>query len=222
VLGDGGVAVGSAPIDVPGLTGVTELKAGRFHTCAVKNDGTLWCWGLNQTGQIGDGTVADRSRPTRVSGLADVVAVAPGANHTCAARSDGTVACWGSNNFGQLGKGIGQSTPTLVPAAVPQFTGALNLVAGAFHTCALRRVLFSLDPPASCWGDSSSGQLGAPSTTVFGPVSPSITDITSLAAGDGHSCAVKGDGTAVCWGLNNHGQLGDGTTVNKDRPTPVI
>ena len=81
------------------------IAAGRAHTCALRADGTVGCWGDNIEGQLGDGTTTNRSTPVTVSGLANVVAVAAGNHHTCALRADGTVRCWGSNSAGELGDG---------------------------------------------------------------------------------------------------------------------
>src|SRR5439155_277988 len=48
------------PVPVVGLAGVASLAAGTVHTCAVLEDGTGRCWGVNHDGQLGDGTTADR------------------------------------------------------------------------------------------------------------------------------------------------------------------
>ena len=91
-----------------------HIGAGADHTCAVKAGGSVWCWGLDSSGQLGDGTTGDpvdhiRQLPVKVkrgSGpLTGIVAVAGGGSHTCARRSDGTVWCWGYDQQGQLGDG---------------------------------------------------------------------------------------------------------------------
>ncbi len=102
------------PRAVPGLTGVTAISAGRGHSCALKNDGTVACWGSNGGGQLGIGSEQSQSRPTAVPGLVDVVAVVAGGYNTCAVKSDGSLFCWGSNQFGGLGDG------TLVSKSVPR------------------------------------------------------------------------------------------------------
>src|SRR5688572_14814117 len=82
---------------------VLATSAGRDHTCAVRTDGTVWCWGSNQSGQLGDNTLIDRLVPVQVQGLADIKAVDGGGTHSCALSNTGEVRCWGSNSFGQLG-----------------------------------------------------------------------------------------------------------------------
>jgi alpha-tubulin suppressor-like RCC1 family protein len=54
------------PLPVSGLSGVTSLAAGGNHTCAVKADGTVWCWGYNNSGQLGNGTYEDSATPVKV------------------------------------------------------------------------------------------------------------------------------------------------------------
>ena len=43
-----------------------NVSVGFGHTCTFKTDGSLWCWGSNNGGQVGDGTTEDRSTPTRI------------------------------------------------------------------------------------------------------------------------------------------------------------
>jgi len=74
-LGDGGVAASPTPAVVKGpggvamLTGVAAVAPGTRHACALKTDGTVWCWGRNDRGQLGDGTKADSAYPVKVTGL---------------------------------------------------------------------------------------------------------------------------------------------------------
>jgi predicted Zn-dependent protease len=82
-----------------------EVVVGVQRTCGIHIDGTLWCWGRNQEGQLGDGTMEDRLVPTQVGTDADWVSVALGDFHTCGIRNDGsrkTLWCWGVNRNGQL------------------------------------------------------------------------------------------------------------------------
>jgi alpha-tubulin suppressor-like RCC1 family protein len=57
------------------------MKKGDSHTCAIKEDGSLWCWGYNGSGQIGDGTYADKTTPVQIM-PSGVSAVALGHSHT--------------------------------------------------------------------------------------------------------------------------------------------
>jgi alpha-tubulin suppressor-like RCC1 family protein len=107
----------SSPSAVPGmLSGVTAAFAGQEHTCAVQNGG-LYCWGLNSSGQLGDGMLVNRNLPTLVSAPVnvngDAVAGDAGGGHTLGLRSDGCLYGWGRNNLGQLGNGTTATNQTL-------------------------------------------------------------------------------------------------------------
>src|SRR5918997_650316 len=109
------------PVEVSNLEGTEELKAiagGYDHSLALKDEGTVLAWGLNQDGQLGDGTNTDSSTPVQVkdpndpSGyLSGVSAIAAGGGHSLALKSDGTVWAWGANESGELGKGANAGSP---------------------------------------------------------------------------------------------------------------
>jgi alpha-tubulin suppressor-like RCC1 family protein len=96
----------SEPEQVPGLDDVVELVARSGHACARKSDGSVWCWGDNDHGQLGDGTrhFERRKEPVRVVGITGVLELGAGDAHTCARTATG-VFCWGSNEDGRLGTG---------------------------------------------------------------------------------------------------------------------
>ena len=85
-LGDGTTLQRTTPVQVSGLTNMTAIAGGNYHTIAVKNDGTVWTWGGNWYGQLGDGTTTDRTNPVQVSGLTDVTSIAGGASHSIALK----------------------------------------------------------------------------------------------------------------------------------------
>ena len=189
--------------------GARGLTAGSSHTCAVRGDGTVACWGSNNRGQIGDGTtgngnVLNRLAPTPVAGLNGVAAIAAGDRHTCALRVDGTVRCWGGNDSGQLGDGTAQDRPSPVSPGIGTIVG---IAAGSRVTCALRS-----DGRVLCWGTQSSFASATP-----GLVS-GVVDATAIAVGGGHACAVVVTGGVQCWGSGGSGQLGDGTMTIQATP----
>jgi len=63
-LGDNSTTDRHTPVHVSGMSsGVSQISAGAEHTCAVKSDGSAWCWGYNQDGRLGDGTTTARHAP---------------------------------------------------------------------------------------------------------------------------------------------------------------
>ena len=82
-----------------------NVSAGATHTCGVRTDRSLWCWGGNGVGQLGLGDRTERWVPTRVGTDADWVRVTAGGTHTCGVRTNRSLWCWGWNRAGQLGLG---------------------------------------------------------------------------------------------------------------------
>ena len=214
-LGDATTLERTVPAQVVNLDQVTSISAGRYeHSCAVRADGTVWCWGRNDRGQLGNATKVSEDRPVQVQGLTDATAVCAGSYHSCALKQDATVWCWGSDLEGQLGDGQdnevcspGECSTTPVPAE--SMIGVDAIACGDTHTCALKH-----QGTVWCWGNNVSGQLGV--GDVGGRKTPDlvvgITDGTAIGAGYFHSCAVRADGTLWCWGANDAGQLGTGTS----------
>ena len=142
------MAVGSAD------AGLASLVAGDKHTCALMNDSTVNCWGINASGELGDGTNTQRLTPVRVSGLSAVTQLATSGSHTCARLSSGGVKCWGNNMYGQLGDGT--TTNSNVPVEVMGLSsGVVEVAASNFSSCALMT-----DSTVKCWGRNHAGQLG--------------------------------------------------------------
>ncbi len=162
-LGNGGTMDASTPQDVVGLSGgATAIAAGGEHTCAVTNAGEVKCWGYNLDGELGNGGTMNASTPQDVVGLSGgVTAIAAGGQHTCALLSSDGAKCWGLNEFGQLGDGmLKYCVPHYCRALTPQdvyglSSGAMAIVAGGGHTCAL-----TSGGEVKCWGSNEFGQRG--------------------------------------------------------------
>jgi alpha-tubulin suppressor-like RCC1 family protein len=114
-LGDGNAVAQGAPVPVNGLaSGFKSVTVGDQHSCALNQQGGVFCWGRGSYGEMGNGMTTDQNdTPTAVTGLASgVLAVAAGDGHTCA-LTDGGLLCWGYNGNGSLGTG------TLTNEALP-------------------------------------------------------------------------------------------------------
>ena len=221
----------SVPVEVLGINDATQITAGDEHTCALRQTGTITCWGHNWAGQLGNGqsgdygydNSADSSVPVEVLGINDATQITAGDEHTCALRQTGTITCWGNNYYGQLGNGqSGYGKDSSVPVEVTGITDATQITAGNEHTCALRQT-----GTITCWGNNEYGQLGN-GQSGYGkdssvPVEVTgITDATQITAGDGHTCALRQTGTITCWGNNRYGQLGNGQRgYDADSSVPV-
>lgn len=65
-LGDGTRVSRTDPRQVPGLSGIEAIAAGRDYSAAMASDGSIWVWGFNGDGRLGDGTAALRLTPVRI------------------------------------------------------------------------------------------------------------------------------------------------------------
>jgi alpha-tubulin suppressor-like RCC1 family protein len=219
-LGVGSTASSPTPAVVTGLdTGVASVTAGGFHTCALRADGRLSCWGSNEFGQVAAPAGAPATRPTDVDLGARATRIAAGADHTCAIVSDGTVRCWGDNRFGQLGSG--DAAVKTAPVAVALPASATQIYPARTSTCALLS-----DASLHCWGANRDGQLGTGDTTAHAePVRAGgaalASGVAAAYAGGAHACAVRTDGALFCWGSNQYGQLGAGAAAGSGEPRMV-
>ena len=197
--------------DIPGLTGVVSVSAGRFHSCAVTRDGVTHCWGWNANKQLGDGTTEDQYSPMAVPDLSGVVRVAAGQSFTCALQRTGDVACWGLSARGERPH----------PAIVPGASMVTQISAGELHACGRRT-----DGTVICWGMGSNGELGDGNrdSSLGAVVVQGLTGVTQVSVGGFHSCALRVDGSVWCWGQQEHGELGNGRRGREPiaLPTPVL
>jgi alpha-tubulin suppressor-like RCC1 family protein len=223
-VGNGTVTAQPSPVQIgAGITTWSTVDAGSFHTCATRTDGTLWCWGFNQFGEVGIGSVVTpQTSPVQVGAATTWNGVSAGGYHTCATRTDGTLWCWGNNGNGQVGIGS-VASPQSGPVQVGVLTTYTGVTAGYAGTCATRT-----GNTLWCWGNNAYGQLGIGNTTQqTSPAQVAGTTWASASTGGGsidvliHTCATRTDGTLWCWGNNQYGQLGLGTTTQQNSPVQV-
>jgi alpha-tubulin suppressor-like RCC1 family protein len=198
------------PVAAKNLTGVKDmptLPGGSNTNCALLRDGTVKCWGTNLDGALGSGSTGTSSNvPVAVKGVSGAVSLVGAELGFCVLLHGGGVDCWGDNTLGELGAGV---TATSSSGAVPVkgLTGAVSLAGTDWTNCALLRT-----GGAKCWGDNSSGQLGAGTSVQTSKVPLPVSGLTGavrLFAGFVNFCALLRSGGAKCWGSDG-GNLGDG------------
>ncbi|HTM19469.1 MAG TPA: hypothetical protein VL172_03145 [Kofleriaceae bacterium] len=195
----------------------SAVSAGKRFTCAVGDDGFIYCWGDNRTGQLGTPSIDRTGVPRLAQGDRQYVQVQAGGEHVCAIDVDGGLWCWGRNSAGQIGSGNDNIGPDAIPFQVTTPAGDDGFTAvavnGAFTLAIQRGTLWG-------WGTNELHQLGTTEVATETGVPVNIDDTrlwTQVVAGVEHACALAGD-ELYCWG---HGDLGRlGLDDQLDRPTP--
>lgn len=197
-----------------------DLAVGWGWACVRRRDGSVWCAGRNERGQlgIGDGTADILHAPVRMLHVMDAASVSLSQVNGCVLTARGTVGCWGENNFGVLGDGAPWSRA--YASDVIGLTDAAQVaVVGGIAACVLRR-----DRTVWCWGlplgvasddlpPFASWRGSAPKRV------PGLDDIVEIAAGGSHVCARRANGSVVCWGDEWAGD--PRTDARRTRPRPV-
>jgi alpha-tubulin suppressor-like RCC1 family protein len=209
-----------------------QIAGGYEHNCAVLKDGSVFCWGQNNGGEVGDGTTVNRPAPVKVTLPAPATAIAAGGlytalgtlgytAHSCALLTNSSIACWGDNVYGSLG--ANDNAVHAMPVVAQATTNFSQVSVGGGTTCAVDAF-----NGLWCWGMNNFGQVGngtniplSMMTGVLKPVSV-LSAVTRVAVGGQHTCAIKTDGKLYCWGQNTFGQLGDGTTTSTNAPGTAV
>jgi alpha-tubulin suppressor-like RCC1 family protein len=220
-LGDGQLVSNPSPVQPSGLgANIVAIGAGRLHTCALRFDGGLRCWGRNEFGQIGDGTVVDRATQRTVSGPSNFVAMELGDEHSCGIRVDGTLSCWGANDRGQIGNGT--TDTALAPTLVSNLSQIRAVSGGGDTTCAIGIMSPGGAVARGCWGRNDFGQTGFGKADRLVPLLASApTGIANISVGFTHACDMRREGIPACWGRNTLGQIGQGTFTATEQTREV-
>ncbi|MGD9807008.1 MAG: immunoglobulin-like domain-containing protein [Deferribacterales bacterium] len=172
-LGDGTNTYSLTPIqESTRATDWVAVSAGDNYTIAIKSNGTLWGWGLNDDGQLGDGTTNSSSVPVQESTRATNWSVAEGKiRFTAAIKADGTLWAWGDNTGGNLGDGTTNDSSD--PVQEP--TGATDwayVAIGSGYAAAMKS-----DGTVWTWGRDTLGILGN-GDPIDDVLVPTMIDIT--------------------------------------------
>jgi alpha-tubulin suppressor-like RCC1 family protein len=199
----------------------SSYSAGEMHSASIKDNGSLWMWGWNISGQMGDGTVTDRTMPTQIGTATDWVKIAANqASHTIAIKSNGTLWGWGLNQSGQAGSYLyaNMNGYTMIPYQIGIDADWNSITTGNKHSMAIKN-----NGTLWGWGRNEDGQLGIGNyLNKDQPVQVGTdNDWVSVSAGDAHTIAIKQNGSIWAWGRNGDSQLGIGNTVSKTIPTRI-
>jgi alpha-tubulin suppressor-like RCC1 family protein len=206
------------PQKVQGLEDAVQVVTGEYHSCALREDGQVYCWGYGGNGQLGDEDTNSHRTPVKVEGMNSVIDITAGTRFTCAIQRNselhnnaGQTWCWGRNNYGQLGNGNENRREYPVRVDSNQgFSRAVDVSAGEYHTCAVeegtRRVF--------CWGRNYEGQLGIDQENERYDeprqvrVGEGLVETAKVSASHRFTCALEVGGEMFCWGRDSDGNLG--------------
>jgi alpha-tubulin suppressor-like RCC1 family protein len=221
ILGDNTRTDKSSPVQtVAAGTNWTQVSVGTyFHTVAIKTDGTLWSWGLNQNGSVGDGSSTQRSSPVQTSsGGNNWKQASAGQAATVAIKTDGTLWTWGSGSDGQLGDGT--TTSKNAPGQVGSNTNWKQVSNNYYASAAVKT-----DGTLWVWGANLDGVLGTNNLTNYSSPVQTVaggTNWNQVSVGKRFMCAIKTDGTLWGWGINTSYQLGDNTSTSRSSPVQTV
>ena len=197
----------SPPVQVQGLPSkATAIGCGSLFSCALLDDGTIWCWGSDGYGQLGDGLILSGTNtavatPQKVGINYPATSIAVGYFHACALVDNGAW-CWGNGAYGQLGDMLYTSQPQANATPQDNFAPVTAVWAGFWNTCAVSQGTLY------CWGANDFGQIGDGSTdsSVLGIATPQkvlLTNpptISKVTISAGNGCVLFANGSVDCWG----------------------
>lgn len=180
---------------------VVAIALGNFHSCALRSDGTVACWGVYDADSY-------HPEPVEVATPGAVSLLSAGSESTCGLLDGEILTCWGT----AAGAFNDQQEPKTLGV------GFARIAMGDLFGCAVM-----VGSVVRCWGVADGGQLGTPSPTkpiqwLPGAQVKGIDDAVDISAGGFFACALRSDGTVVCWG---EGPLGDGTNESSWSPVQV-
>lgn len=206
-----------------------DMHESKGFTIALKENGTVWSYGLNDKGQLGLGDTENRDEPTQVTSIKDIKQLATGYSHTVALAQDGSIYTWGVGTSGQLGTGTEENKN--IPVKI---SGLKNIKkVGAYKNISLA---LDNDGYVYVWGQ---GYSSLPMKLIFQekvadisgtlvlsrngyvyshsnletPI-PGLVNIAKISAGDSHYLALDTMGVLYAWGNNTKGECGTTQTGN--------
>jgi alpha-tubulin suppressor-like RCC1 family protein len=224
-IGDGNMVTMSTPVFIRSMndswTSVGTGSVTSNYVAGIRNDNTLWLWGLGTSGQLGQNNGISRSQPIQLGketlSWTYIAGTLQNTNEQSAAgiRSDGSLWTWGNNTYGQLG------TNNLIHRSSPVQIGTSSWT--QVSTGASFMMAITTTNNLWSWGSNASGALGLNDTVSrSSPVQVSVgTNWLNVSAGRLTPTAIRGDRILFAWGLNTNGNVGDNTTISRSAPIQI-
>jgi alpha-tubulin suppressor-like RCC1 family protein len=196
-----GPPVSLSPVQI-GTSSWTAVTAGKYYASAIRTDGGLFAWGLNNTYQLGDNTTINRSSPVQI-GTSSWILVNAGDRAALGITTNRSLFGWGNNeNFA---------------TGVTDFVSPVSVGAGFNSTAIVSR-----NGKLYAWGGNSTGTIGDGTTiNKSRPVQIGTSSWSQVHNGGNHTVAINSIGQLYAWGQNTSGQLGDNTSINRSSPVLI-
>ncbi|KAF7710123.1 probable E3 ubiquitin-protein ligase HERC4 [Silurus meridionalis] len=203
---------------------IVQVACGNSHSVVLANDGQLFTWGQNSSGQLGLGKDKPSfSSPEPLMSLSGIplAQISAGGDHSFALSLSGAVFSWGRNSAGQLG--VGDTDDRHVPVCVK----SLNLKKTVFVSCGEdHTAVLTKEGLLFTFGSGRYGQLGH--NSLRDELRPRVvaelwgSKVSHIACGRHHTLAlVESSNTVYSFGCGEQGQLGNGQQTNQCVPFPV-
>jgi len=214
-----------APTPVPGMTDVVQIAGGSRHTCALRRDGSVWCWGDNNFGQLGPSNqTVQVAGPTRVDLPGPATRVAVNTSTSCArvsGQSGIELWCWGTWHPSTNVLFSVSPYPSAPPTHVATSKDLRDIVMVDGRLCAVMKTFESDYPSGIACADASEAATNSGVADIYLHGLSGGT-WTAIALSSVTSCALDVAGTVWCWGDNSQGQIGTGVAGDTwPKPTPV-
>ena len=217
-IGNGNIFDIASATQIGIATDWKEINAGRAHSFAIKQSGTLWAWGMNDFGKLGTGTTAPSSSPVQI-GTSTWKMVRAGYGHSVGIKLDGTLWAWGDNQDASVGDGT--FVDRLIPTQISTATNWQSISCNLSRTIAIKE-----DGTLWVWGFNSPplGVESMGSNVIYITVPTQVgtaTDWNIAVAGNGYFLALKNDQSLWAWGGGANGCLGNGSTTGIFLPAQI-
>jgi len=220
-LGDNTATQRLTPVSILGdKKTFCKIAVGQQYSLGIDNNGQVWGWGANFSGQLGDNSFINRYTPVSILGDKKTFCkISGGQNYSIGFDKYGQVWGWGYNSYGQLGDNT--TSVRLTPVSILGDKKTFCNIANSYFST------IGLDKNGQVWGWGYNyyGQLGNNSyARQLTPVSILGNEKTfcNISAGQRHTMGIDKYGQVWGWGYNFTGALGDNTNMNQSTPISIL
>jgi alpha-tubulin suppressor-like RCC1 family protein len=205
----------------PNLKNIKQISTSDGHTLALTEDGQVYSFGRNESGQLGLGHTKNITIPTLISDLNNIAQISAGTVHSLLLTKNGEIYSFGSNLFGELG--LGDDKDRTIPTLCSKINNIIQISAGRHFSLLLTKngkiYSFGLNDHRQLGiGDNDDSCENVPTLVHINYINES--PIVQVSAGSGHSLVLSAQGDVYSFGTGHCGELG--LENNKDQDVPTL